>query len=174
MAATNPHDYSQLTGGEIHEIEEIEHGSMDMKILRVFLTSVEERCLHLPKTLTQYYYVTLADADESFQDQVVYKFALKQHSRRMEKERREGGQHGARARERMERVKWERPESLFRPREEVQDDNTAYVKERESARAAAVSWDPPKVIMVKFFMTPFTHIRISYGGKMSNDSITEH
>jgi hypothetical protein len=115
------------------EIEEECEKTTKMKILRAFLHPTNDRCLHIRRTLDQYYYSTLIDADERTVDQVVYKFAKKQHQRKLEET--------ARAKqEEIERGKWERSESSFR--------SSRSGAEVEDEKRAEVPWDPPKVMMV--------------------------
>jgi hypothetical protein len=167
MDPRNQLDYIEPTAENIEAMG----GSTYMKILRAHLAPSRDRCLHISKTLTQYFCFTLDDADESFQDQVVYKFALKQHSRKVEEERQEC-EARARAWNRMERRKWEHADDLSGARNEVQDHNTTNIEELEWLKVADSSSDPPKVIMVLFFLTLSTHIRTSYSREISNYSIT--
>ena len=166
MADPDQPDYRQLS---CEDIEAMQDGSTEMKILRAFLTSVEERCLHIPKTLIQYYYSTLADADESIQDQVVYKFAAKQHRRQTETKMQEREQHEARARDRLEGSRGERRDDRSGSRDELKDDNTASIGEQE--KPAEPSWYPPKVMMVLSFLKPFTPIRMSHSSEVPIYSI---
>jgi hypothetical protein len=62
-----------------------------MKLMATFLYPVNDRCLHVRRTLDQFYYSTLPEADRRTIDQVVYKFAMKQ-SRKQEKEQEEAAE----------------------------------------------------------------------------------
>jgi hypothetical protein len=60
-----------------------------LKMMKAFLFPENDRCLHIPRTLDQFYYSTLSQArtDERTIDQVVYRFAMKQHHSKVEEER---------------------------------------------------------------------------------------
>jgi len=124
----------------LEEIE-VEETTIKMKILRAFLNPTNDRSLHLRRTLDQYYYSNLADANERTVNQVVYKFAKKQHNKRLDAA--EIAKEQEKEKARREREKWEedyagwpwpsRRRSLMEMEETVERD---------------VSWDPPKVMMV--------------------------
>jgi hypothetical protein len=61
----------------------------NLKIMTAFLFPDNDRCLHIPRTLDQFYYSTLSQVrtDERTIDQVVYRFAMKQHHSKVEEER---------------------------------------------------------------------------------------
>jgi hypothetical protein len=131
------------------EIEQMEH-SVDMKILRAFLLPAYDRCLHVPKTLNQYYYSTLTDVDESFRDQVVYKFAMKRHENRMEELARAKEEEKARRVRLRESRRWERDEVSSETRSGSWNGRLVVDvdPEEEDPRRLEPSWDPPKIIMV--------------------------
>jgi hypothetical protein len=124
--------------------EEIDGGreqSAELKLIRAFLQPKNDKCLHIRRTLDQYYYSTLPDADERTIDQVVYKYAKKQHNLKLEEARKE--------QEENERRQSERSASSLlsigsRMNAEVEPIATD-VQEQELVEA---SWDPPRVMMV--------------------------
>jgi hypothetical protein len=122
-------DYERPTPEEIEACGDV---FTDMKLMRAFLHPSGDRCLHVPKTLNQYYYSTLLDADESFEDQVAYKYAMKQHKIYSEAEVQQKEQQMRRMREMRESIMLD-PSS-----------NNSY------AALPVPSWAPPKVIMVCF------------------------
>jgi hypothetical protein len=131
------------------DIEAENEKTMKMKILRAFLHPTNDRCLHIRRTLDQYYYSTLPDADERTVDQVVYKFAKKQHNKQIEEAARAKEEEKKRATERRERSKWEMSESSLGssrsfPRRGMEFEDP----EEEDKKRVDVSWDPPKVMMV--------------------------
>lgn len=73
-------DYQRPSLDEINQLESLPK----MRVLRAFLHPAQDSCLHIRRTLDQYYYSTVEDADERTEDQVVYKFAKKQHHRLMQ------------------------------------------------------------------------------------------
>jgi hypothetical protein len=131
--------YRRPTPEEIDAEGEI---TTKMKILRAFLHPKNDRCLHIRRTLDQYYYSTLVDADERTVDQVVYKFAKKQHFKIKQEEK-------DREIEKRERRKWEKSESSLRSsRSWVQVEMETGETAMQDETRAEVSWDPPKVMMV--------------------------
>jgi hypothetical protein len=124
------------------EIDAEDEKTTKMKILRAFLHPKNDRCLHIRRTLDQYYYSTLTDADERTEDQVVYKFAKKQHNKHIEEEKK-------RATEMRERSKWDMSGSSWGSSRSFPAKQMAidYSEEQDEKRVE-VSWDPPKVIMV--------------------------
>lgn len=126
-------DYKRPTPEQIEAFEDV---SIDMKLMRAFLYPSGDRCLHVPKTLNQYYYSTLLDADESLEDQVVYKYAMKQHKISSEAEIQSMEQQMRRMREMRESSNFDHP-----------TDNSC-------ATPPVPSWTPPRVIIVCF---PYSH-----------------
>ena len=137
---------------------EAEETSTKMKLIRAFLEPKNDRCLHVRRTLDQYYYSTSAAADERTVDQIVYKFAMKQHRKTLEEA--ESAELEMKIRERewreydmkWETTKWDRADSSSQSsRGRVVTTPDATVKrtqnEPEGKRVEA-SWDPPKVMMV--------------------------
>jgi hypothetical protein len=125
------------------EIEAKKDRTTELKILRAFLYPVNDCSLHIPRTLDQYYYSTLPDADERTSNQVVYKFARKQHNRRIEEAARAKQEEKERERYRRQRRRWETSESSLRS-----DRSYAEVEVEAEEKRVEVSWDPPKVMMV--------------------------
>jgi hypothetical protein len=125
-------DYQRPSYEDIERMESL----MKMRVLRAFLYPIGDRCLHIRRTLDQYYYSTLTEADERTEDQVVYKFAKKQHRKRMEEE--------AKAKER-EREKVRKVQTLRGSQNSLK---TTDEREKQEKKKVEPSWDPPKVMMV--------------------------
>lgn len=123
---------------------ELEETNLNMKILRAYLHPKNDRCLHVRRTLDQYYYSTLTDADERTVDQVVYKFAMKQHRRKMEEAEKAVQEEKKWGREQRERRMYERLESSSRSSRS----GVVFDEEPEEMQQAEASWNPPKVMMV--------------------------
>jgi hypothetical protein len=127
--------------------------SSDMEILRTFLNPTEnDCCLHIGRTLDQYSTNILAEgAERQFEEQVVYKFAKRQHNKRMEQEldRKEREREREREREtnRRERRSFETECSNYSNGKgkvsEIDRDSGTHDEERLEP-----SWNPPKVLMV--------------------------
>jgi hypothetical protein len=131
------------------EIEAEEDDTIKLKILRAFLDPRNDRCLHVRRTLDQYYYSTLTDADERTVSQIVYKFAKKQHRRKIEEAEKTKQEEKRRKAEWMERRKWERSESSLRSsRSRVDPEIDVAVMDAQEVKRVEASWDPPKVMMV--------------------------
>jgi hypothetical protein len=132
------------------EIEAKEDDTIKMKIMRAFLDPKKnDRCLHVRRTLDQYYYSTLTDADERTVSQVVYKFAKKQHCRKIQEAEKTKQEEKKRKAEWMDRTKWDKSElSLRSSRSRVDPEIEARVFGIQEAKQAEASWDPPKVMMV--------------------------
>lgn len=136
----------------IEDIEEKET-TTKMKILRAFLHPDKDRCLHIRRTLDQYYYSTLTDADERTNDQVVYRFAMKQHKRILEEEMEAKNREKERERDRRENMKYDgydqsessRHSSWVHVEEDDTDDSGI---PGDQAEEKEPSWNPPKVMMV--------------------------
>jgi hypothetical protein len=112
-----------------------------LKIMTAFLFPDNDRCLHIPRTLDQFYYSTLSQArtDERTIDQVVYRFAMKQHHSKVEEERQSD-----RKSDRLEEKKHENdPMHKF----STEDDRSSKSQKFEK-RSESPPWDPPKVMMV--------------------------
>jgi hypothetical protein len=143
----------------LDEIEAEGETSTKIKLLRAFLQPRNDKCLHIRRTLDQYYYSTSTDADERTVDQIVYKFAKKQHRRKLEEAER-AVEDAQRAKEEMRRGeiewwetrKWERAESSLessRSRSDTESDRIVRrARHAPEEKRAEASWDPPKVIMV--------------------------
>jgi hypothetical protein len=145
-------DYQRSSCEEITQTEV----SQEMRVLRAFLYPVGDSCLHIQGTLDQYYYSTVDDADDWTEDQVVYRFAKKQHHRMQEE--------GKKAEVRRKKKEQERLRERERERHlregngsrggssmdfEVEsnadsnkESNNPYQNKRDP------SWDPPKVMAV--------------------------
>ncbi len=123
---------------------ELEETNLKMKILRAYLHPKNDRCLHVRRTLDQYYYSTLTDADERTEDQVVYKFAMKQHRRKMEEAAKAVQEEKKWGREQRERRMYERLESSSHSSRS----GVLLDEEPEDVEQVEASWNPPKVIMV--------------------------
>jgi hypothetical protein len=123
---------------------ELEETTLKMKILRAYLHPKNDRCLHVRRTLDQYYYSTLTDADERTVDQVVYRFAMKQHRRKMEEAAKAVQEEKERGREQRERRMYERLESSSRSSRS----GVVLDEEPEDVQQVEASWNPPKVMMV--------------------------
>lgn len=146
----------QYTRPTPEEIEAIDGDTIKMKILRAFLDPRNDRCLHVRRTLDQYYYSTLTDADERTVSQVVYKFAKKQYYRRLEEDERSKQEERKRKAEKkaewMDRRKWEKSDSSLRSsRSRVSAEFEAMptvATDAQDPKRDEASWDPPKVMMV--------------------------
>ena len=123
---------------------DLEETTLKMKILRAYLHPKNDRCLHVRRTLDQYYYSTLTDADERTVDQVVYKFAMKQHRRKMEEAAKAVQEEKKWGREQRERRMYERLESSSRSSQS----GVVFDEEPEDVQLVEASWNPPKVMMV--------------------------
>jgi hypothetical protein len=128
------------------EIDAEKDKSTKLKIIRAFLHPTDDKCLHIRRTLDQYYYSTMSDADERTVSQVVYRFAKKQHNKKLE----EAAKEKDRQRERRERLKLDRPpEPSFRSSQNrvtiIRQPSDTDSQEESRAKA---EWDPPKVMMV--------------------------
>jgi len=86
-------NYRRKSAKEIEILEPEPEGQQFSKLkkrmMRAFLhpdkvtdPNKKDRYLHIRRTLDQFYYSTLPDADARTQDQVVYKFAMKQHEKK--------------------------------------------------------------------------------------------
>jgi hypothetical protein len=119
------------------EIERELDQSTKLKIIRAFLQPKNDKCLHIRRTLDQYYYSTLPDADERTIDQVVYKFAKKQHNRKMEET------------EKAKQKELERSESSLRSSRSGLDAEIEPIgTDAQDEKRVEASWDPPRVMMV--------------------------
>jgi len=139
------------------DIEALGWTSTEIKLIRAFLQPKNDRCLHIRRTLDQYYYSTSTAADERTVDQIVYKFAMKQHRKQLEEAER--AQQAMKIRERewredmkWETTKWDSAESSShsgRSRVATASDSTGRrTRHEQGERRVEASWDPPKVIMV--------------------------
>jgi hypothetical protein len=140
----------------IEQIKALET-STKMRILQAFLHPVADSCLHIRRTLDQYYYSTIADADERTSDQVVYKFAKKQHEKVMEEEKKALERRKKKKRE--ERRMRRRPSKVSRRSSSgsfgLSEIEIEMESEIDSDREMQMpygkqqaSWDPPKIMMV--------------------------
>ncbi|KAE9376667.1 hypothetical protein N431DRAFT_331075 [Stipitochalara longipes BDJ] len=130
------------------EIDEEQDSTIKLKIMRAFLLPKNDRCLHVERTLDQYYYSTSTDADERTVDQIVYKFAMKQHRMKVEEAEKAKLEEKKRERDRIEWRKWERLESFSQSsRSQLDAAPELSVRDTPEERVEA-SWDPPKVMMV--------------------------
>jgi hypothetical protein len=109
----------------------------NLKIMKAFLFPDNDRCLHIPRTLDQFYYGALSQArtDKKTIDQVVYRFAMKQHHSQVEEERQ---------RER----KGDRFVENDSMREFSIEDNWSFKRQMFEKRSEGPPWDPPKIMMV--------------------------
>lgn len=150
-------DYQRPSLGTINRIE----SAPKMKVLRAFLHPARDSCLHIRRTLDQYYYSTIEDADQRTEDQVVYKFAKKQHYRIMEEERKADDRRRRKENERITGRMVERAvetESQRKLHSRSSIESVTAAGETDSAldldgdgafrRKSEPSWDPPKLIMV--------------------------
>jgi hypothetical protein len=115
--------------------------SPNLKIMTAFLFPDNDRCLHIPRTLDQFYYSTLSQArtDERTIDQVVYKFAMKQHHSKVEEERQR-----ERKRDRLEEKKHE-TDTMHKV--SIEHDRSSK-SEKSEKRNEGPPWNCPKVMMV--------------------------
>jgi len=148
-------DYERPSIDEIKRIET----SPKMRILRAFLHPVADSCLHIRRTLDQYYYSTIADADERTSDQVVYKFAKKQHERVMEEEKKafekwkKKLRDEKRMRHRASKVSRRSSGSLGSSKDGIDAEmelniDTDGEMHMQYSNQQSASWDPPKIMMV--------------------------
>lgn len=148
-------DYQRPSLETINQLE----SAPKMRVLRSFLHPAKDSCLHIRRTLDQYYYSTVEDADERTEDQVVYKFAKKQHHRLMEeklkaearRKKKEKEQESNRARSlgesRKRHSRTDSSESSSKFAFEV--DSSVEIEDESSQKSRnEQSWDPPKVMMV--------------------------
>jgi hypothetical protein len=123
-----------------------------LKIMKAFLSPANDHCLHIRRTLDQFYYSTLSQArtDERTTDQVVYRFAMKQHQSRLEEDRKREGtrfkenEHG--------KDIAHMGTASMGDTESSKSQNFKIVKqdahEENRQRVGDPPWDPPKVMMV--------------------------
>lgn len=144
-------DYERPSCENIKRME----ASPKMRVLRAFLYPAMDTCLHIRRTLDQYYYSTVDDADERTADQVVYKFAKKQHQRILEEEKKADLRRKKKERERREAKEMEMKQRMRRSSEstrsslkmELEMDSESET-ENPYERKREPPWDPPKVMMV--------------------------
>jgi hypothetical protein len=107
-----------------------------LKMMKAFLFPENDRCLHVRRTLDQFYYSTLPQdlADQRTKDQVVYRFAMKQQKKLEE------------AREAKKRTL----EAAGMEAAEKETRNSSYddTKSYKDEIVEQPEWSPPKVMMV--------------------------
>jgi len=141
------------------EPEGKEFSKFKRRLMRAFLhpdqhnPDKKDRYLHVRRTLDQFYYSTLPDADARTTDQVVYKFAMKQHQK--ERKRRSHEEHKVRFLEK-ENGFTEQPNEI-EPQIETHDHHKSHIP-----------WDLPKVIMVNQLW--MWVLKGHYGGKSIHDT----
>jgi hypothetical protein len=132
-----------------------------MRVLRAFLHPARDSCLQIRRTLDQYYYSTVEEADQRTETQVVYKFAKKQHQRLMEEEKKAEARRKRKEKERLAQrtraIQAETERKLhshngssgssikFEVELEPEPEGNA---EEPYKRKPEPPWDPPKVMMV--------------------------
>jgi hypothetical protein len=70
-------NYKRQSSEEIHKLD----CPQKIKIMKQYLFPLNDRCLHIRRTLDQFYYSTLPGVDARTSDQVVYRFAEKQRKK---------------------------------------------------------------------------------------------
>ncbi|CZR66557.1 uncharacterized protein PAC_16458 [Phialocephala subalpina] len=121
-----------------------------LKMMKAFLFPENDRCLHIRRTLDQFYYSTLpqALADERTIDQVVYRFATKQQQKYREEKAR-----GAK-RKTPKTTETESGKTSFDDRNSLKSRTiqvaTKEIHEQQEGdeELDEPDWDPPKVMMV--------------------------
>lgn len=147
-------DYQRPSCEEIRNTEV----SPKMQVLRAFLHPAKDSCLHIRRTLDQYYYSTV-DADERTEDQVVYKFAKKQHNRIIEEDKKAEIRRRKKEEERLEERERERnlrerkgsrggSSMEFEVVEVEYNTDSDEESENPYRKRREPPWDPPKVMMV--------------------------
>jgi hypothetical protein len=142
--------YKRPSCKEIEEVEiekdEISYPCpLKRKIIRAFLFPVNDRCLHIRRTLDQYYYNTLSDTDidQRTPGQVVYKFAKRQHRNELkEKEKADRQKNSTQNNGSLAECKNQNEKHAKEP-EWRQSTSPGNSEEEEKQ-----SWDPPKILMV--------------------------
>lgn len=145
---------SNYTRPTPEDIEAEGETNITTKLIRAFLIPRNDRCLHIRKTLHQYYYSTSTVDDERTVNQIVYKFATKQHRRKLLEAERAQREIDIWKRGRADRMKWEALETMIsekaepsshsrRSCEATREDQEVMVMDRHEP-----PWDPPKVIIV--------------------------
>jgi len=156
-------NYKRPSAQDIKDLEDEPKGKefskFKRRLMRAFLhpdqrnPDKKDRYLHVRRTLDQFYYSTLPDADARTTDQVVYKFAMKQHEK--EEKRRSHEEHKVRFLE-IEKGITEQPDEI-EPEIETHDHHEPQIP-----------WDPPKVIMVNQLW--MWVLKGHYGGKSIHNS----
>lgn len=117
-----------------------------LKMMKAFLFPENDRCLHIRRTLDQFYYSTLpqALADERTTDQVVYRFAMKQQQKHVEEARK--------SEKKISKITEEEPgKASFDDRESLKSQKIQIIEQEireQQKRNEEPPWDPPKVMMV--------------------------
>jgi hypothetical protein len=145
--------------------------ALKLKIMKAFLFPENDRCLHIRRTLDQFYYSTLpqAVADERTIDQVVYRFAMKQQQKHCEEKARNS------TRKTLKITETKSGKTSFDDRNSLESQKIQVVmqeiREQQEMEEALEEpdWDPPKVMMVNQLW-----MWVIDGGKVSSTIITEH
>lgn len=133
-----------------HRPEYDEVNKMDiapkLKMMKAFLFPENDRCLHIRRTLDQFYYSTLpqALADERTIDQVVYRFAMKQQQKHLEEARQ--------SERKISKITEEEPgKASFDDRDSLKSQKIQIIEREfreQQKRNEEPPWDPPKIMMV--------------------------
>jgi hypothetical protein len=118
--------------------------SIELKILRAFLIPKNDCCLHIRRTLDHYSSNVFTEGgSRRIEDQVVYKFAKKQHNMRIEEaaDRRQRRSHECQHRN------VSRSRQLPEAERNVEREDSLEIQE-EMRSGPGPSWDPPKILMV--------------------------
>ncbi|KAH7323516.1 hypothetical protein BKA65DRAFT_510978 [Rhexocercosporidium sp. MPI-PUGE-AT-0058] len=117
-----------------------------LKLMKAFLFPENDRCLHVRRTLDQFYYSTLpqALADERTTDQVVYRFAMKQQKNHSEEVRKSERSRSKITEEGLGKASFDDRGS---PRSQKIQVVEQEIREQPNKNDEP-PWDPPKVMMV--------------------------
>jgi hypothetical protein len=135
-------NYERPSGTEIGKLDIPDK----MKLMAMFLYPINDRCLHVRRTLDQFYYSTLPEADSRTTDQVVYKFAMKQSQKQEEKDKLR--------KEKDEETRQKMTQGSIRSyKGGMSNSSGSETSERTRGNGAQIEnpeplWDPPKVLMV--------------------------